>query len=371
MRESDASNHCVPIFVVGVPRSGTTLLAAMLGGHPRLAASPETHFFSKQSQAELSRACHDPQWPALAVKGIAQLRLAQQPVIALMGLREAELRAQLSREPPTVAGMLAGMMALYSRAHAKHRWVEKTPNHLLHLEQIRAAFPTAPVVRIVRDARDCAHSIRALPWASRSAIANAYLIHQWHARSQAFFRTDARAYTLRYEDLIAEPERELAAVCRFIGEDFAPQMLDTQAAYANVGSANEPWKKQVGGPLDRNRAQRWKSTLTRDESRAIGIICNHYQADFAYDIEPIRTVVSIPPIGLRLAERVEPIVHRLSKTGTAAWVADGASPRGVEAYFLRSFAPNRLRVRDVAEAAETCGSFLRRLLKFQRPRILL
>ena len=52
-----------PIFIVGAPRSGTTLLSAILGSHSRIACGPETQFFSKLNLPALSSAAEDSYWP--------------------------------------------------------------------------------------------------------------------------------------------------------------------------------------------------------------------------------------------------------------------------------------------------------------------
>ena len=73
-------------------------------------------------------------------------------------------------------------------ANQKQLWVEKTPNHILHLAMMRRLYPAAKVVRIVRDPRDSALSMAdRLPWASDFALDNAYLIQDWHRKKSAFF----------------------------------------------------------------------------------------------------------------------------------------------------------------------------------------
>ena len=63
-----------PIFVVGVPRSGTTLLAAMLGAHPRLVCGPETYFFQCLRDVDARALCRRSDWPKAAVDFLFSIR---------------------------------------------------------------------------------------------------------------------------------------------------------------------------------------------------------------------------------------------------------------------------------------------------------
>ncbi|WP_375504726.1 sulfotransferase [uncultured Jatrophihabitans sp.] len=114
--------------------------------------------------------------------------------------------------------MLRALIELNARMQGKPRWVEKTPNHLLHVAQVRSAFSDARILRVVRNPRDVAHSMRQLPWGSRSAIANGLLWADWHARSEhEFAPKHADVLTVRYEDLMSSPESTLTTICDFDG----------------------------------------------------------------------------------------------------------------------------------------------------------
>lgn len=272
-----------PVFVVGAPRSGTTMLAAMLGSHPALAAGPETQFFNKIGEAELAAAVADPHWPDMATALIARLDLVKQPVIALFGLTEAGVRDFLAAREPSVQAMLEALCLQFAQARGKRRWVEKTPNHLRFAPQLRSAYPLAPIVRIVRDPRDSALSTRKLPSFSPSTIANAYLWREWYDSAHAFFATDPLSLTIRYEDLVADAAAVLERICEFAGEPFDPAMLDFARAAPGVSSRAETWKKPVSGGLTTDRLYAWKKTLKEDERRVCDLVCAEYLEDFGYE----------------------------------------------------------------------------------------
>jgi hypothetical protein len=107
------------------------------------------------------------------------------------------------------------------RDSGKARWVEKTPRHVLHLGEILAAFPNARIILMMRDGRDVACSIRDRVGDFETGI-NRWLDHNAAADP---YRDRPEVRVLKYEDLVADPERELREICAFLGEPFDPAML--------------------------------------------------------------------------------------------------------------------------------------------------
>ena len=307
-----------PIFIVGAPRSGTTLLASMLAGHSQVACGPETQFVNKLSNAQLNAALKDPAWPRQAVKLVTSLTLAEQPVAELFGHSKQDIQTFLAARKPSVQALLESLTALYAAKQGKPRWAEKTPNHLLHLPKIRVLYPGAPVVRIVRDPRDSALSMRQLPWASRSALANAYLWDTWFRNSQPFFGSDANTLTLRYEDLVKDPEAVLTGVCAFIGETFEPKMLETQKTGRSVSSPNESWKAQNARALDQSRTQLWRQEPNPTLQRALSYTCAAGIDAFGYPCPaaPQKTLRAYP-LNLHTVAAFEKVLLELSAQGVS------------------------------------------------------
>ena len=305
-----------PIFIVGAPRSGTTLLASMLAGHARIACGPETQFFNK-SDARLNAALRDPAWPRQAVNLVTSLTLAEQPVAELFGHSNRDVQRFLAAREPSAQAMLESLTALYAVKQGKQRWAEKTPNHLLHLPEIRALYPGAPVVRIVRDPRDSALSMRQLPWASPSALANGYLWAAWFSKSQPFFDGDANTLTVRYEDLVEAPAKVLTQVCAFIGETFQPGMLETHKTGKSVSSPNESWKAQNARVLGKSRTQ-WQKDLNPTLQRALTYTCAAGIEAFGYPhpARPQKTLRAYP-LNLHALARYEGAVLELAAQGVS------------------------------------------------------
>jgi hypothetical protein len=280
-----------PVFVVGVPRSGTTLLAALLASHSRFAAGPETLFFSFWRGAPQEHILADPRWPSRAVAFLTSLPAVRGKVHEVYGRAARDLHDFLAARPPA-ACLLEALVQPRARAAGKARWVEKSPVHLLHVRDIRRIFPHAPIVRIVRDPRDVALSLRSMPWGEQSLLANAYRWQGMDRASWDFFATAANVHTVFYERLVCRPEEELGRLCTFLSEDFEPAMLDTRLAADGLAVEGEWWKDRAGQPLDPELVFAWRRGFPEVDRLAFEGICREGLERYGYEITtppPART----------------------------------------------------------------------------------
>ncbi len=281
---STESRPSVPVFLVGLPRSGTTLLTAMLSSHSRLASGPETQFFEKISKKEFANCLRDPHWPEQAVDAICQLTLVGEPVVELYGLSREDIQSYLEKHPPSIKSMLESLTVQFSSVQNKPRWIEKTPNHLKFVREIRANFPEAPIIRIIRDPRDSAVSMTKLPHTSDDPLVNLYDCRMWYDVSDAFLESDPLHYTVRYEDLIENPELTLRGICDFIGEEYENAMLHFAETSDQLRSDNEVWKKGTSKRLDPSRKAEWKKKLPPDLHAICSMLFAEYLKKFNYEV---------------------------------------------------------------------------------------
>jgi hypothetical protein len=251
----------VSIFVVGVPRSGTTLLAAMLAAHSQLSCGPETHLFRYLHEDDYHRLCDPAAWPEPAIDFLFSMRHAGSSVPENYQVSRSELRQRLSADLPSVRAVLSGLVEAHMERTGKMRWVEKTPNHIAHVFEIRKHFPESLVIKIVRDPRDVALSLLKVPWGPKTFDEGVEIWHMLETAAQPFFREDLLSCSVRYEDLVLNPRRELDLICRFIGEPFEARMLDTSRSALEVNMAGEPWKRNAASPPDSRRVFAWKDGL--------------------------------------------------------------------------------------------------------------
>jgi hypothetical protein len=268
----DAAGPPPAPFVVGVPRSGTTLLRLQLDAHPQLSIGPETGFGlvlerAAAGPAELAGAVQELEtWPdlGLGVDELAELLAAVRPWSAGAGLR--------------------AIYRSYAARHGKPRWGDKTPLHVERMAQLASALPEAHFVHLIRDGRDVAVSLRPLPFApadgSIEAIASQWSDQIAGARRQALELPHYRE--LRFEDLVTDPGGELEQLSRWLGLEPSPAMLTAhQRAARRLGELPAARPDRAGHivtreqrmavhahttrPPDPGRTGRWREELSTGE----------------------------------------------------------------------------------------------------------
>ncbi len=280
-----------PVFVVGYMHSGTTLLHNMLAAHPSVfAAADETRFFGYLPLiTEL--------YPDLGDDGTLADLIAMVMDLIAHG-DPARLRAAPRRYRPAgyddagdaIAAVIDaigpdrryGMVFRRTFEHlarraGKTRWLEKTPQHVFTIDDILRDIPGARFVEIVRDPRDILASKKKRKQAMRGKVATQadqikalervyeplWESLEWRlalrAGQQAAARYPDRLHSLRYEDLVADPERVLAAACAFAGLEFSPDMLDVR--WWNTAEGDRSGRTGVVS----DAVGRWQRSLSASE----------------------------------------------------------------------------------------------------------
>ncbi len=273
-----------PLFVVGTPRSGSTLLTSFLASHPNIYSGAETQFFNKigLNSFELNNALKTENWPhqaALLMEN--RLTLSEQSVLELYGKNASDIEAALSKKEPSLKAMLESIVERKS-INSQSRWLEKTPNHLKHLKEIRNEFPSAKIILIHRDLRDSSVSIPKLPWASNSIIENAALISSWFVQVDNEFHSP-NFLTVSYEKLVTDSETTLKKVFEFIGEEFDSEVLSRSNA-ADITSKGEPWKKDIFRKIDVSSVGRWKTSMPSNLLKQIEEITGDVLIKLGYEV---------------------------------------------------------------------------------------
>lgn len=128
--------------------------------------------------------------------------------------------------------LFGGFMELYAAERGRPRWGYKTPGNELHADAIFGAFPDARLIQMVRDPRDVAVSFRAAGGGTWAYDPEAHR-RDWRASVEAGIagqeRWPGQWMVVRYEDLVADREAVMRAVCGFCGLDFNPAVLEGRA----------------------------------------------------------------------------------------------------------------------------------------------
>ena len=204
-------------FVVGVGRSGTTLLRLMLDAHPQVAMPPETGFVPNLIDAARE--------DEATLDSIADV-LVNHRRWGDFGMEIDELKARWSAGPLKPGPVVRGFFELYAEQQGKPRWGDKTPGYSQHIKKISKVLPEARFIHLIRDGRDVTLSrtttlaLKDVP-ISKSA-------RRWKRRLKKARRQGAKVdhyLELRYETLVTDTEATLRQVCDFIELPFDEAML--------------------------------------------------------------------------------------------------------------------------------------------------
>ncbi|MDX1688205.1 MAG: sulfotransferase [Candidatus Promineifilaceae bacterium] len=253
-----------PFFIVGQPRSGTTLLRAIVNAHPRLFVPPETGFLPfLQVDGRLPPGDKHltPEETTSLLEQIGRLNREWHGVVGDAPAFYNELSA--GGERPSVTQLLD---ALYRRMMGDRgeRWGDKTPGYVRYIPHVDRLFPRALVVHVVRDGRDTVLSARE-KWQERRHQDTYYLLQRW-VDSVTAGRRDGRRLgaeryrEIHYEDLVKRPAVSVRQLCDFLGETFHPAMLDHSQQFRekDAGSAHP----EVHNPIFSASAGRWHQEMT-------------------------------------------------------------------------------------------------------------
>ena len=274
-----------PVFVIGCPRSGTTLLTLMLSSHSRIAFPPETRFLLPVFRQHR-------EFGDLREKRNRR-RLARRVVrrkgtkFAHLGLDRTRVIKAIVNGPPSLGSALAVPFRLYAADRGKARWGDKRPGHVRHVEVLRALFPDAQIVHIVRDPRDCVGSLARMPWWSHGTEgALATWVHAVDCAAAARRKLPPDAFhELRYEDLVADPRGALTGLCAFLGEDFEEAMLDHREVAAQLPQRQrERWHQETQGAVCSRRVGTYTGVLTPGEVALVESAAGSRMAALGYDL---------------------------------------------------------------------------------------
>lgn len=228
------------VFVMGAPRSGTTLLQSILRSHSELfSIEGETGIFTFQNIFAGHR--------------------------THFGLNETTLSGLYVSSADVIEFFEKGVAAISADSHGK-RFVEKTPQHILRLPFILKHFPRAHVIHIVRDGRDAyvsAKSYKGIP-AGRSP---AKFARYWSRCVRMTIDIESsRVAVIKYENLVRDPRREVGKIMEFLGLHLQEQQLDFKTFGSDKRAQSEYFSK-LAGPIDDASVGKWKIVLSDDEKR--------------------------------------------------------------------------------------------------------
>jgi hypothetical protein len=277
-----------PVFIVGSPRSGTTLLYHML-----LSSGGFAVYLTESKVFDLLF----PQFGNLrGRKNRAQaLNLwLQSKLFTLSGLDRKPIADRILAECRNGGDFLRIVMEEIAASQKAERWADNTPEHVLYLPRILKEIPQIQVIHMIRDGRDVALSldkkgwIHPFPWDARRRGLVAGLYWEWMVeKGRAFGRANRGDYIeVRYEDLTTRPEETLTKIGAFIGHDLNYERI-RQVAIGSVSEPNTSFESEIES-MNFHPVGRWRSAFSPEELKALEALVGGTLEQLGYSLSASR-----------------------------------------------------------------------------------
>jgi Sulfotransferase family len=264
-----------PVFVLGVRRSGTTLLRLILDRSPGIAIPDESYFIPQLAHRH-----------RVSVDRDAFLEdLRRLPTLVRWDLSADEV-APLLRPGMTIGDAVSAVFAAYAAKHGKPRWGDKTPAYMRHLSLLERLFPDALFVHLIRDGRDVALSLLGLDGGvlartganpeTAAGVACQWATEIRDARALGRRVGPSRYLEVLYEDLVQEPGPTVEAICAFTGLLFEPAMLEPSQAEI----AERPHHRRLTEPPSKRRE--WSTEMRLADVQSFETIAGPLLAELGY-----------------------------------------------------------------------------------------
>jgi hypothetical protein len=268
-----------PLILLGVSRSGTTLLRVILDRSPGIAI-PDESFFVPLLARRHGRTIDADRF----LEDVARV-----PTICAWGLRVEDIAPRVWSGMPTAEAVAAIFEAEAERA-GKPRWGDKTPMYMRHVTLLERLFPAAQYVHLIRDGRDAAASFLEMPrgtytrtWAHPRSPAQFACLWRKEVRSARGLggRVGAdRYHEVRYEQLVADPAQTMATICAFATIPFEEEML--QYAGALDVSAKPHQQRLLHAPTAGVRS--WRRDMSAADVASFEDVAGDLLDELGYDV---------------------------------------------------------------------------------------
>jgi hypothetical protein len=267
MTATDNPAMLAPIFIGGAPRSGTTLLRAIVDAHPAIACGPELR----------------------AIPSLCTLRASIEDAGGDTLLRDYGVGSD--RLDRAFAGAIMEFLEPRRQASGKSRIAEKTPANILHFKALRRMFPAAPLIAIHRDPRDVVASLLSMEWRDGKSGERLDITRDPAAGARLWVRSvdaalamagDKQFIALTYEALVADPDGAAASLFTFLGEPLTDKRLRHDECFNARSGENESSNARVARPIDTAAVGRWRRDLSPAALRIVEEIARPLMTRLGY-----------------------------------------------------------------------------------------
>ncbi len=246
----------VCVFVIGAPRSGTTLLKTLIVSHSKYGS------------------CDYEGTGIFAIRDLREYRLKE--------LNDDEIADLLSRYTSLISFYDALTNSILSKKGGVI-FVDKLSMNWLCLQYVARLLPQSKFVNIVRDGRDVFCSARKHPNIPQATTA-AHFARYWRRCVHLPRATipSPRLLTVQYEQLVAFPAEQVARVMKFLGKEFENDQIKVKIYSATTGLMHTDQHRNLGEPISTRSVGRWRDELSEQEQAAFFRIAGVDLRSFGY-----------------------------------------------------------------------------------------
>ena len=244
------------IFVVGAPRSGTTLLQSVLSAHDYISGfDEETGFF-------MYRDLFKNRFSQITDERYNEIISSSRDIVSLFDLVSEEHLKTVSRA---------------------FLFIEKTPQHVLYLHKLVELYPNSLFINMFRDVRDATVSAMAFKEIEQGDSLKRYVSYWKRCVNARLSVNSDKVMNLRYENFVTNPEDELQKVMDFIGIEYSVGQLDPNNYSKNARAGSSGFEKLMK-PICSESVGRWRRELARKDADLIGRLAKRELIEIGYEV---------------------------------------------------------------------------------------
>lgn len=267
-----------PIFIGGPDRCGKTTLRAFLATHPNISipavgSNMWTYFYGQYGDLRVSNnftRCLN--------------AMLQYKHVAFLDPDEGRIRSEFLEGETTYARLFALFQEHHAEREGKPRWGDQTGLIERYADKILKAYPGAKILHMVRDPRDRYEASLAL-WPAgkgRAGGATARWLYSTGLAKNNLESFPSRYMTVKFEDMVLDPETTLKEICAFIDETYTPSMLSMDGA--------DKFRSQLGkgdgdNLLSASYIGGYKGSIPADEIAFMQMFCRKLMRLYGYTLE--------------------------------------------------------------------------------------
>ena len=289
------------VFLVAKDRSGTTLLQTMLDSHPNICAPLESRFVLHLKNKYQNKTSWNNSLKSQFVKDLFK----EDKMVLLWELDLEALNGRLENLPETTTyGEICKQVYVSSKSFHKKETakliVDKNPIYAIMIPLLQKIYPGAKFIHLVRDYRGNISSILNLH--KGTSVKNLGL--SWVMTNSEIEKSKQNSpenfITLRYEDLLDNPQDEIERLMNFFNLKFHSDMLTYHERISKAisvyveRSLNEKVRKvreigiakvhqNLSKPIDNSFKDKWKETLSKGEIETLEKYCGNFAKKYGYE----------------------------------------------------------------------------------------